>query len=126
VTGRGSLLMAATARADETLARLQEEIQQPGVRVPQKVREALNRAIVPNMFEEAVVAEGRSKRTEPFHRAIDMSPISDLAELASALVGVQSVHAAITQDNPTVAGPIDVAVITRSDGFSWIRHKGSK
>jgi hypothetical protein len=52
-----------------------------------------------------------------------MSPIRDLADFASSLVSVQAAYASFTQDNPTVGGFVDVAIITHRRGFEWIRHK---
>ena len=66
---------------------------------------------------------GREHRTGPFQHAISMSPLANLADYASQLVGVQAAHASMTQANPTVGGPIDVATITRRSGFVWVNHK---
>jgi hypothetical protein len=74
-------------------------------------------------LEQAVADESREKRQKPFERALEMSPVRDLADFAGTLVSVQAARAAFTQDNPTVGGPVDVAVITRHEGFQWLRHK---
>jgi predicted hotdog family 3-hydroxylacyl-ACP dehydratase len=70
-----------------------------------------------------MLSEGRSKRRDPFYKAIGMSPILDLAEFAAQLVGVQAAFAAMTQENPSVGGTVDVATISHRNGFEWIRHK---
>jgi hypothetical protein len=66
---------------------------------------------------------GSEERRKPFQKAIGMSPILDLAEFAAQLVGVQAAYAAMTQENPSVGGFVDVAVITHRRGFEWIRTK---
>ena len=50
-------------------------------------------------------------------------PKSDLAEMAHSLVNLTSFKRHVTPDQETVGGPIDVAVISRADGFVWINRK---
>jgi hypothetical protein len=88
-----------------------------------QIREAFENTIAKADLENEVINVGREQRLRPFQRAVQMSPVRDLAEFASTLVGVQAARAAFSQDNPTVGGPIDVATITRHEGFSWVRHK---
>lgn len=80
-------------------------------------------SIATNSLGEEIRKVGNEHRSQPFYRALSMAPISDLAEFASQLVGIQAAYASMNQDNPTVGGFIDVAVITHRGGFEWIRHK---
>jgi hypothetical protein len=50
-------------------------------------------------------------------------PVSDLAALAKSLVELQSLKERVTRDSESVGGPIDVAVISKHDGFVWIERK---
>src|SRR5262249_6201751 len=50
-------------------------------------------------------------------------PLEELASMAESLVNLTSFKRRITPDAETVGGPIDVAVISKSDGFIWIRRK---
>lgn len=84
-----------------------------------KVAEIVASDTISNSLKPA----GREHRTGPFQNAISMSPLANLADYASQLVGVQAAHASMTQANPTVGGPIDVATITRRSGFVWVNHK---
>jgi hypothetical protein len=88
------------------------------------VKDYIEQSMADNAMSQELREVGRQKRGEPFYRAIGMAPIADLAEFASQLVGVQAAYASMNQDNPTVGGTIDVAIITHRDGFRWIRHKG--
>jgi len=45
------------------------------------------------------------------------------AHLAEALVNITSLKRKYSPDEESVAGPIDVAVISRSDGFVWVKRK---
>lgn len=83
------------------------------------VRESLDKDDLAAEMKRA----GNERRRKPFIKAISMSPILDLAEFAAQLVGVQAASAAMTQENPSVGGFVDVAVISHRRGFEWIRHK---
>ncbi len=47
----------------------------------------------------------------------------ELAQLAEALVNITSLKRKFSAEEETVAGPIDVAVISKSDGFVWVKRK---
>lgn len=47
----------------------------------------------------------------------------DLAEMAESLVKITCLKRHITTDEESVGGPVDVAVITKGDGFVWIKRK---
>ena len=50
-------------------------------------------------------------------------PKGELAEMAESLVNLTSFKRRVTLDVETVGGPIDVAVISKGDGFVWIKRK---
>lgn len=89
----------------------------------QMTREYVKQSIDADDIKEELIRAGNDRKLKPFTKAIYMSPILDLAEFAAQLVGVQAASAAMTQENPTVGGFVDVAVITHRRGFEWIRHK---
>jgi hypothetical protein len=43
--------------------------------------------------------------------------------MAESLVNLTSFKRKVTMESETVAGPIDVALITKGDGFIWIKRK---
>jgi len=55
--------------------------------------------------------------------AVAALPKNELAEMAEALVSLVSIKKRISMDMETVGGPIDVAVISKGDGFIWIKRK---
>ncbi|MCQ2132140.1 MAG: hypothetical protein MJY90_02270 [Bacteroidaceae bacterium] len=55
--------------------------------------------------------------------AVDSFNIENMANMAESLISITNLQRHITSSEETVGGPIDVAVITRADGFSWIKHK---
>jgi hypothetical protein len=65
----------------------------------------------------------RQEHYAPLARVISSLPVSDLAALAKSLVELQSLKERVTRDSESVGGPIDVAVISKHDGFVWIERK---
>jgi len=60
----------------------------------------------------------------PVHQAIAFLPKNELAHFAASLVNLNSFRKRMSIDeDETVAGPIDVAVISKGDGFVWIARK---
>ncbi|BDT23213.1 hypothetical protein [Citrobacter freundii] len=47
----------------------------------------------------------------------------DLAYMAETLVDITAFKRKISNDHETVGGPVDVAVISKGDGFVWIQRK---
>ena len=60
---------------------------------------------------------------QPVVDIVEQLPKSELAAMAESLVNLTSFRRHVTPDVETVGGPIDVAVISRGDGFIWIKRK---
>lgn len=60
---------------------------------------------------------------EPLVDTVAFLSKEDLAELVESLVKMTCLKRRITKDNETVGGPVDVAVITKGDGFIWMKRK---
>ena len=54
---------------------------------------------------------------------IGMLPKDELAVVAETFVGLTSFKRRVSMQSETVGGPIDVAVISKGDGFIWIKRK---
>ena len=50
-------------------------------------------------------------------------PKDELANLAESLVSLTALHRKVSRDLEAVGGAIDVAVISKGDGFVWIKRK---
>ena len=50
-------------------------------------------------------------------------PKDELASMAEALVNLTSLKRRVSRDQETVGGPVDIAVISKGDGFTWIKRK---
>ena len=51
--------------------------------------------------------------------------IDDLSNMAESLISITNLQRHITSAEESVGGPVDVAVITRSEGFTWIKRKNT-
>jgi hypothetical protein len=60
---------------------------------------------------------------EPIMDIVDSLQKTELAEMAESLVNLTSFKRHVSKASETVGGPIDVAVITKGDGFIWIKRK---
>jgi hypothetical protein len=54
---------------------------------------------------------------------ITQLPKEEMAILAEAIVELTSLRRRMESQTETVGGPIDVAVISKGDGFIWIKRK---
>lgn len=59
----------------------------------------------------------------PILNMVAMLNKDELATMAENLVNITSFKRKFTTDTETVGGPIDVAVISKSEGFIWIKRK---
>ncbi len=65
----------------------------------------------------------QSTYVDPIIKVVSSLPKEDLAIMAETLVNLTSFKRKVTLELETVAGPIDVAVISKTDGFIWIKRK---
>ncbi len=63
------------------------------------------------------------KYVSPVIRVVSMLPKGELAGMAESLVNLTSLKRKFAMESETVGGPIDVAVISKGDGFIWIKRK---
>lgn len=94
---------------------------QPSIRMKRQIEDARK-----ELVEDFVngLAEARDQvYVQSVTRAVASLPVDVLAEMAESLVTVTSIKRKVSLEDESVAGPIDVAVITRGDGFIWINRK---
>lgn len=74
-------------------------------------------------YQNETTKKLREEFSREFDRMIALMPKQELIELAEALVSITAVERKATSDEGTVGGPIDVAFITKHEGFVWIKRK---
>lgn len=81
--------------------------------------------------EEAFISDLKIKRFEEIRTSsrsaiegmVEFMPKPELARMAEALVNLTSIKRRVSRGMDTVGGPIDVAVISRTEGFIWVKRK---
>src|SRR5665213_1484626 len=63
------------------------------------------------------------KHITPLMNVVASLPKDEMGALAESLVSLTSYKRRYSPDSETVGGPIDVAVISKGDGFVWIKRK---
>jgi hypothetical protein len=71
----------------------------------------------------AILQKAREQHAYPLRRVLGSLPVDEMASLAETLISLQSLKEKVTKPSETVGGPIDVAVITKSEGLEWIKRK---
>ena len=72
----------------------------------------------------AEIEKFRNERLiNPIVSTVSILPKDELAAMAEALVSLTSFKRKFSLDAETVGGPIDVAVLSKGDGFVWIKRK---
>jgi hypothetical protein len=80
-------------------------------------------AVIPGHYQNFAAKNFRKEFRKEFERMIGMMPKMELIEFAEALISITAVERKATTDQGTVGGPIDVAFISRHEGFVWIKRK---
>lgn len=74
-------------------------------------------------YKDTAANDMRKEFRDEFERMIAMMPKMELIEFAEALINITAIERKATPDQGTVGGPIDVAFITKHEGFVWIKRK---
>lgn len=109
----------------ELLAEVGEHLQ-----LSEASQASLDEAFAERLFEivqkeqhESLMEFSDQNKVQRIIQIVGMLPKDELAEMAESLVNLTSFERRVTPDAETVGGPIDVAVISRGDGFIWIKRK---
>jgi hypothetical protein len=66
----------------------------------------------------------KNEQIMPILDSVEFLPKDELAAMAESLVNLTSLKRRVSiGEAQTVGGPVDVAVISRGDGFVWIKRK---
>ena len=74
-------------------------------------------------FQQSTADFCRTRFVSPVLDIVRHLPKEELASMAEALVNLTSLKRRVSKEEETVGGPIDVAVISKGDGFIWIKRK---
>ena len=119
---RGLRTLLMKKYPDNILAEFKDLTEKKRKSIVSKLEE-INEGILDEYLKEL---EGHSyeEHISPIIRAVSQLPKDELAEMAETLVSLISFRMRMSVNAAeTVGGPIDVAVISKSDGFVWIKCK---
>lgn len=76
-----------------------------------------------NQLENVIIEIREEKFVNPILSTVEFLPKESLSEMAETLINLTSFKRKISTDLETVGGPIDVAIISKSNGFEWVNKK---
>lgn len=76
-------------------------------------------------ISKAIIDLAQNDNVNPLFRSVQFIPLPEMAFLAENLVNITSLKRTYSLDGNqlTVGGPTDVAVLSKGDGFVWIKNK---
>jgi len=80
-------------------------------------------AAIRSQFTKELSESALNAHYQPLIRVVALLPVDEMASLAETLVMLESLKEKVTRPTESVGGPVDVAVITKSEGFVWIKRK---
>lgn len=118
-------LVGSTAKLFVGLA---EGIAKTVGRADKQMGDQLQAALRPKVkvLLQKLVRQWKSKRSAyaaPVMEIVASLPKDELAAMAEALVNLTKFRRRVTTERETVGGPIDVVVISKGDGFVWVKRK---
>ena len=113
------------AQLDENTNQLLEGLRTHGVIEVEVLREKLDQhhIEVTERFIEKVSQFSKKHYTRPIMNVVSSLPKEQLAEMAESLVNLTALKRRVSNQEETVGGPTDVALISKGDGLIWIKRK---
>ncbi len=114
---------------DQILLGVEQKILSLFKRSPKKRREHIQDAV--QKIIDAAATHHRNdtmpQLKEVFKKQIEdmvlLMPKQELAFMAESLINITSIKRKVSAQQESVGGPIDVAIITRAEGFIWVKRK---
>lgn len=118
----------------DTYSEVQRAYQQSAKDLVMSVLQGQNINALPADFDQTLAASATAFSDDwlnkmmavhyhPMKRVIASLPIQEMVHLAETLIVLQSLKERITTHSESVGGPVDIAVITKSEGLVWIKRK---
>ena len=79
--------------------------------------------MVEKRFNPAAADFRQTHFVNPVMKIVEHLPKEEFSSMAEALVNLTSVKRRVSLEQETVGGPIDIAVISKGDGFVWTKRK---
>ena len=79
--------------------------------------------VVNDHFNNAIKDFQSDNFVGPIMEVVQNLPKEELGGMAEAMVNLTSLKWRVSLDQETVGGPVDIAIISKGDGFVWIKRK---
>jgi hypothetical protein len=112
---------ACNGIADVIFADIKKKYPQYGTNLERKVKENLDK-LASDLYNESKRVRTVAYRNQIMEMVASL-PKDELGGMAESLVNLTKFKRRISRQQETVGGPIDVAVITKGDGFVWTKRK---
>ena len=89
--------------------------------LPEKYKSKMPKII--ELFQEYMLESIDLRYKKPVLDIVDTLQKDDLTAMAEAMINLTALKRHVTTDLETVGGPVDVAYISKGDGFIWIKKK---
>lgn len=83
---------------------------------------AAEEAFLESLKQHAFKAIEQESRAD-IEAMVEFMPKPELARMAEALIDLTSIKRKVSRGMETVGGPVDVAVISKGEGFVWVKRK---
>lgn len=107
--------------ADTIINQVKEETGKLGRGLKQKIDNALKKLLI-DLFK-SWKTQRRNVHWGPVTSIVSSLPKDELAAMAESLVNLTKFRRRVSTERETVGGPVDVAIITKGDGFIWVKRK---
>ena len=109
----------------EFAKKVDEKIDNLQGKYTKRQKEELRKEIKKINIGQIMEQKSQSDFVAPLLNSVRNLPLSEMAFLAESLVNITSLKRTYALDGKqqTVGGPIDVAVMSKGDGFTWIKRK---
>lgn len=85
--------------------------------------EKIDLSSLSDTYNKALRKEIQDRFTNPLINSIGSLDKEDMAEMVESLISITHLNRRITTSEEGVGGPVDVAIITKGDGFIWKKRK---
>ena len=121
-----SLLQKLLKFSEETLKQMHHsivcELSKEMDNIPQNIENFKTEKFLFELSDK-IESHIRTEQVVPLLYSIGSLEKSELAEVAESLIALTTVKRKITFYTESVGGPIDVAIISKHEGFQWIKRK---
>ena len=120
-----TVIQKQEASLEDTKEKLLEAAKAAGITESQlaKLTDAVNVDEAVEKYRQELVGFYRNTFNDGVVDAVESFNVEDMVDMAESFISITNLQRHISSSEESVGGPVDVAVITKSEGFVWVKHK---